>query len=195
MERWARTKYIFDASVANMVIYWVWILTGTAAALASVASMVNMSGFMQLGFLGILLYASAAELWLTVLVRKLQTHPAASHNMSRMVVGGNDKRYKSIIQATLAPSDEHRLDKLEWINLRLLPPMPVFQAMQQALDYLNNSVDPPDKSRDEAKKLFDAKCQGLPQRDDETRDGVWREIDAVWTQRHSLGDKPGYAVV
>jgi hypothetical protein len=195
MERWARTKYIFDASLANKFIYWVWILTGTAAALASVATMVNMSGYMQLGFLGILLYASAAELWLTVLVRRLQTHPAASHDMSRMVVGGNDKRYKSIIQATLAPSDEHRLDKLEWINLRLLPPMKVFKAMQLALDYLNNSVDPPDLRRDGAKNLFDAECRDLPQKDHETRDGIWREIEAVWTRRHSLGVKPGYAVV
>jgi hypothetical protein len=177
---------VFNHNFYNTFIHWFWILTGIAAAFASVACMVNMSGYLQLGFLGILFYSSAAELWLTVLARGLQI--STSHGtISAKGVRMNDKRYKSIIQATLGLHKDHRLDELDWIDLGLLPSMTVFQAMMSTLYYLNN-VDVPKGFGEpsdlvEAKIVFDDGCQSLQTKDFETRDGIWIEIQRVWEQR------------
>jgi hypothetical protein len=193
LERWARTKWVFKDNAHNIFIHWIWILTGTAAAFASVACMVNMSGYLQLGFLGMLLYSSAAELWLTVLAHELQT--VTFHGtLSAKGVKKNDKRYKSIIQATLGLDKDHRLDELRWIDLGLLPPMIVFQAMVSALDHLNNLDAPkgPGVPNDlaESKVVFDNACKNLQEKDFETRDGIWREIQKVWEQRKKEDSQP-----
>jgi len=186
LERWARTKWVFKHNMLNIFIHWIWMLTGTAAAFASVACMVNMSGYLQLGFLGILLYSSAAELWLTVLANEIQTttfHGTLSTKRVKM----NDKRYKSIIQATLGLDKDHRLDKLRWIDLGLLPPMTVFQAMVSTLDHLNNPDGPKGpgvlSNLAKAKIIFDDACKNLQEKDFRTRDGIWIEIQRVWEQR------------
>ena len=188
LELWARTKWVFKHNMLNTFVHWNWILTGTAAAFASVACMVNMSGYLQLGFLGMLLYSSAAELWLTILANDLQT--AAFHGtLSAKMVTMNDKRYKSIIQATLGLDEDHRLDELRWIDLGLLPPMTVFQAMVSTLDYLNN-LDAPKgpgipSNLVEAKAIFDVACKDLQEKDFKTRDGIWIEIQRVWEQHQA----------
>ena len=188
LERWARTKWIFNQSPLNTFTHWTWIITGTAAAFASQACMVNMSGYLQLGFLGMLLYSSAAELWLTVLANELPIdtfHRSLSVKRSEM----NDKKYKSIIQTSLGFDRNHRLEKLRWIELGLLPEMTVFSAMVNTLDYLNNldtQKDPVVSSNIvDAKAIFDHGCTTIPEKDFGTRDGIWLEIRRVWEQRQA----------
>ncbi len=193
LERWARTSWLFTHNTLNTFIHWIWMLTGTAAAFASVSCMVNMSGYLQLGFLGILLYSSAAELWLTVLANELQT-TTFHGTLSTKGVKMNDKRYKSIIQATLGLDKDHRLDELRWIDLGLLPPMIVFQAMVTTLDYLNN-IDGPKCSGVlsdlvKAKVIFDDACKNLEEKDFRTRDGIWIEIQRVWEKRQTESQLP-----
>ncbi|KAI9787830.1 MAG: hypothetical protein M1816_007397 [Peltula sp. TS41687] len=186
MERWARMKWVFNnVSVYNICIHWLWISTGAAAAFTSVACMVNMGGYMQLGFLGLLLYSSAAELWLTILTRKLQTQYADSRDFECVLVGNNEKRYQSIIHATLGLEEEYRLDKMRWINLGLLPSMQIFQAMVNTMDYLNDPANELNSRLVRARDVFDDWCVGMPERDWETRDGIWAEIEKVWNQRNS----------
>ena len=188
LERWARTKWVFNQNSPNTFIHWTWIVTGTAAAFASQACMVNMSGYLQLGFLGMLLYSSAAELWLTVLANELPNdtfNRSCSFKRSEI----NNKRYKSIIQASLGFDQNHRLEKLKWIYLGLLPEMTVFSAMVNTLDYLNNLGVPkgpivPSNIAD-AKAIFDRGCETIPEKDFETRDGIWLEIRRVWEQRQA----------
>jgi hypothetical protein len=188
LERWARTKWVFNQNPINTFVHWAWIITGTASAFASQACMVNMSGYLQLGFLGMLLYSSAAELWLTVLANELPSD-TFHRTLSTERVEVNDKRYKSIIQASLGLDQDHRLDKLRWIDLGLLPEMTVFQAMVSTLDYLNNLDAPKGPALQsnlvEAKAIFDDGCKTIPEKDFGTRDGIWLEIRRVWEQRET----------
>ena len=56
IEAWARIGWSFNKRYST--VHWFWIITGTLAAVASVACMVNMYGALQLGFLGLLIYSS-----------------------------------------------------------------------------------------------------------------------------------------
>ncbi|KAF3225187.1 hypothetical protein TWF191_005477 [Orbilia oligospora] len=62
LERWARETMEFNKTPRIVFLHWFWMISGTMAATASVACMVNMRGYMQLGFLAVLLYSSAAEI-------------------------------------------------------------------------------------------------------------------------------------
>jgi hypothetical protein len=192
LEKWARTKWVFSPkrsdtqSRFDTFAHWIWIATGTAAAFASQACMVNMSGYLQLGFLGMLFYSSVAELWLTVLANELPTD-TFRRSLSTKMAGLNDKRYKSIIQASLGFDQDQRLHKLRWIDLGLLPKMAVFSAMVITLDYLNN-LDTPNgpvvpRNLADAKDIFLKQCGTIPDKDIPTRKGIWDEIENVWLQR------------
>jgi len=198
LEKWARTKWVFSPKRSDTpkrpdtqnrfdtFAHWIWIVTGTAAAFASQACMVNMTGYFQLGFLGMLFYSSVAELWLTVLANELPTDTFHC-SLSTKMAGLNDKRYKSIIQASLGFDRDQRLDKLRWIDLGLLPKMTVFSAMVITLDYLNNPDTPngPVVPRNlaDAKDIFLKECGTTPGKDIPTRNGIWDEIENVWMQR------------
>ncbi|KFY84694.1 hypothetical protein V500_09095 [Pseudogymnoascus sp. VKM F-4518 (FW-2643)] len=168
LERWARTKWVFEPT------------------LASVACMVNMGALLQLAFLGMLLYASAAELWLTVLAHLLQTSSIVSLDLrSTKEVKYNDKRFKSIIQASLGLEKEYRLDKLRWIGLDLLPSTLVFKAMVEVMDFLNGCDE--NNAIVQAEEQFHKRCEEerLTANDIETRDRIWSEVKTVWAQRNA----------
>lgn len=169
-------------------LHWAWMLTGSVAALASVACMVSMGARLQLAFLGMLLYASAAELWLTVLAHLLQTSSIVSLDLrSTKEVKYNDKRFKSIIQASLGLEKEYRLDKLRWIGLDLLPSTLVFKAMVEVMDFLNGCDDDENNAIVQAEEQFHKICEEerLTANDIETRDRIWSEVKTVWAQRNA----------
>lgn len=193
LERGARTKWVFDRPVEDPIrtayhnfLHWAWMLTGSVAALASVACMVNMGARLQLAFLGMLLYASTAELWLTVLAHLLQTSSIVSLDLrSTKEVKYNDKRFKSIIQASLGLEKEYRLDKLRWIGLDLLPSTLVFKAMVEVMDFLNGCNE--NNAIVQAEEQFYKRCEEerLTANDIETMDRIWSEVKTVWAQRNA----------
>lgn len=193
MERWARTTWIFNATLWHKAIHWAWVISGTAAALASIICMVNMNGYLQLVFLGILVYSSVAELWLTALSRQLQPSWLSSVGAcSTSETKRNNKRYKSIIQASLQEKSEFRLDGLDWISLGILPQRDVFEALMITMRYLNGldgdykALSGTTPTIEEAEVKFLDACKGLSATDiggRETRDGILAEIRKVWTTR------------
>jgi hypothetical protein len=184
LEQWARTTWKFKRTALHYVLHWLWIITGTAAALASVACMVNMTGRFQLAFLGTLIYASVGELWLTVVAHRLQTASFATFgSATSQSILLQDKRYKSIIHAALGLDDEHRIDVSSWIDLSLLPRIPIFEAMLDTLDYLNKQTTPQQDTLSDAKQIFDTAAGVTDVKDLETRNGIWNEIRTTWSRR------------
>lgn len=190
MERWARTSWRFvDGKLWNRIVHWSWMVTGLLAALASVANMVNMNGLMQLAFLGVLVYGSVAEVWLTVVDQMFQTGgmsflgPYSTHT-----VAANDKKYKSIIQACLGLDDIHRLGPVTWTELGLLPKRQPFLALEQAIQDLQNAASanggvPEEGHLDAALEEFDLACKDLHQDEVDYRQGIRNEIERVWRER------------
>ena len=129
IEAWARIGWSFDKQYD--IIHYIWIVTGTLAAIASVACMVNMYGALQLGFLGVLIYSSLAEILATRTAGKLQ-HLHRRHARLFPVIH-NATRTQAIIRAALEVDAASSLAGLNWIDLTLLPPMKVFKNMQQLL--------------------------------------------------------------
>jgi hypothetical protein len=195
MERWARTKWIFDNSAKNRVVHWMWVITGSVAALASVTCMVNMTGYCQLGFLAMLGYASIAEIALTVLSRHLQLKSrrfdktvkvmgevGKMGKMGKMGKRGNDKWYKSIIQATIGIDKDHRLDEMKWLEYRLTPSRQPFKGMFEAMEYLNGN-EKVVGVLEEAMKRFEGVCVGLSDKDKKLAEGMREEMRRVWEKR------------
>ncbi|KAF3385484.1 hypothetical protein F1880_001729 [Penicillium rolfsii] len=131
LETWARSTWEYNSSWDKDFRHWLWIITGTLSGIASVACMVNMQGRMQLVFLGVLVYASVAEIGATRIARILQTK--AHGPIAQDFVLQNATRSLSIIQATLTVIPRCRLTGLDWIKMGLLPDMPVFREMQALL--------------------------------------------------------------
>ncbi|OIW26238.1 hypothetical protein CONLIGDRAFT_467072 [Coniochaeta ligniaria NRRL 30616] len=188
MERWARTSWRFSDRPWSRLVHWSWIVTGLFAALASVACMVNMNGYTQLVFLGMLLYGSAAEILLTVVDR---TFESGSNSVlgpySALEVESGDKKYKSIIRASIGIAADYQLGSLSWISLGLLPDRDVFQALEAAVKFLH-SVDatgnmPSEAHLNESLSIYDQRCSEVSQEDRDTRDGIRQEIQSVWRQR------------
>lgn len=105
--------------------------------------MVNMSGKFQLVFLGVLIYSSLAELWLTQSARVIQRKFRESAQLRKVVVlRGNQTRTKAIIRGTLSPAVGGRcsLADLDWIGLKLLPKTPIFTGMQEMLRAISGTA-------------------------------------------------------
>ena len=154
--------------------HWNWIISGTFAAIASVACMVNMGGIMQLAFLGTLAYASIAEICVTFLARRIQ---ASSHDFGgSTIIRDKDKRYKSIIQATIGVDAAYRTTDLNWIEFDLLPGLPAFKAMLATLEYLNK----PGATIEKAEGHFEAACPITP---GALSGDIWAEIQRAWKIR------------
>ncbi|KAJ5698034.1 hypothetical protein N7462_000039 [Penicillium macrosclerotiorum] len=131
LETWARSTWEYNPTRGKDSLHWLWIITGTLSAIASVACMVNMHGSMQLAFLGILVFATVAEIGATRIARILQTK--ARGPIPKAFVRGNSTRSMAIIRATVGVDQKCRLTGLDWISMGLLPDMPVFQEMQVLL--------------------------------------------------------------
>lgn len=196
MERWARTSWRFTD---KKLVHWSWMITGVMAGLASVANMVNMTGYMQLGFLITLVYGSLAELWLTVVDQKFQPGlmsflgPYSTH-----IVAANDKKYKSIIQACLGVDNVHRLGSVPWTALGLLPNREPFLALEQAIQHLHsascaNGGVAEEKFLDEALSEFNSSCKDLHQDEADYSQRIRSEVERVWRERVANQEQPGSA--
>ncbi|UKZ75016.1 hypothetical protein TrVFT333_002688 [Trichoderma virens FT-333] len=190
MERWARTSWWFaDKKLYNRLVHWSWMITGLVAALASVANMVNMTGYTQLGFLGILLYGSLAELWLTVVDQMVQPESMSFLGpYSKHTVTANDKKYKSIIQACLGVDDVHRLGSVPWTKLGLLPNREPFLALEKTIRTLHNVSSENGGVAQERYLIgvlfeFEESCRGLHLAEREYAKGIRDEVERVWRER------------
>lgn len=135
-EAWARVSFDFERTLLNDVVHWTWMLSGTMAAITSVACMVNMGGIMQLVFLGTLIYSSIAEILLDRAAVYVQHQ--INHYATRVLVDNNSTRTMGIVRASLQVQPECRLAGLDWIKLGLLPDQQAFQNMQNVLVWLND---------------------------------------------------------
>lgn len=129
-EHWARQTWQFNKTKSNSFLHWFWILTGSTAAVGSTAAMVNMIATLQLGFLGLLVFCSLAELLLTRVSRELELRPYL-HSID--FLDGNSFRTEAIVRAALEPRESCRLDEIDWIELGRLPDNKVFREMQRML--------------------------------------------------------------
>ncbi|KAH8908611.1 hypothetical protein BR93DRAFT_925703 [Coniochaeta sp. PMI_546] len=204
MERWARTSWRFSGDPWSRLVHWSWIVTGLFAALASVACMVNMNGYTQLVFLGMLLYGSAAEILLTVVDRTLETGSnSVLGPYSALEVEPGDKLYKSIIRASIGIAADYQLGSLSWISIGLLPSRDVFQALEAAVGFLHNvdtnGNNPTEAHLDESLSIYDQRCSNVSQDDQDTREGIREEIQRVWQQRiddtQAAAGEPGHISV
>ncbi|KAJ5096462.1 hypothetical protein NUU61_005818 [Penicillium alfredii] len=145
LEEWARSTWEYDRTWVKDCLHWLWIMSGTLSGIASVACMVNMRGYMQLAFLGTLIYGSLAEIGATRIARILQT--AAHGEVPKATVQDNKYRTEGIIRATLEVDESCRLTNLDWIELGLLPSYPVFHKMQELLRDLSTTQTNEDKTK------------------------------------------------
>jgi hypothetical protein len=139
LEEWARSTWEYDRTWVKDSLHWFWTLSGTFSGISSVACMVNMKGALQLAFLGVLVYSSLAEIGATRIARHLQTK-AHGHIFADQVLN-NKTRSLAIIRATLQITPECRLQGLNWVKMGLLPPMSVFEKMQELLKAISE-IDP-----------------------------------------------------
>ncbi|KAL1954214.1 hypothetical protein VTO42DRAFT_1494 [Malbranchea cinnamomea] len=139
LEEWARCTWKYQSGFIPTCLHWSWMVTGTLAGIASVACMVNMRGYMQLAFLAVLIYSSVAEILAIRISRSLQTN--AKGRIFHSTVLRNKQRTEAIIRATLQIEPKCRLQGLDWIKMRLLPPMDIFKNMQTLLAQINKMQD------------------------------------------------------
>jgi hypothetical protein len=156
MEKWGRLTWEFNQNYINSCLHWFWVITGTLSAISSIACMVNMRGYMQLGFLGLLVYSSLAEILATRVTRILLRHDKGIDASLRVGekrtdasfrVGGkrtdasrereNDTRTQAIIRATVQVDWQFRLVNLDWVALGGLPNELIFKNMVAMLKSIN----------------------------------------------------------
>ncbi|KAL3469589.1 hypothetical protein BJX99DRAFT_251884 [Aspergillus californicus] len=135
MEAWARTTWKYEPTTIQSILHVTFMATGASAAFSSIACMVNMRGYMQLAFLAVLVYATIAEIVATKISRWLQTK--AKGVVPHALLINNEKRTQGIISATVAVQPLCRLEGFDWIAMGLLPDMPAFSAMRDALAEIN----------------------------------------------------------
>ncbi|OKL59292.1 hypothetical protein UA08_05224 [Talaromyces atroroseus] len=135
MEAWARSTWEFNRSLKNSILHWFWTITGTLSAICSVACMVNMLGYMQLAFLGLLVYASLAEIVATRITRILQGEAEALDR--KFLVENNPFRTTGVIRATVEVDKKFRLSALDWVGLKRMPSDQIFRDMQDLLARIN----------------------------------------------------------
>ncbi|KXG51762.1 uncharacterized protein PGRI_091550 [Penicillium griseofulvum] len=150
LEEWARSTWEYDRTWVKDSLHWFWTLTGTFSGISSVACMVNMKGALQLAFLGVLVYSSLAEIGATRIARHLQTK--AHGDIFADPVLNNKTRSLAIIRATLQITPECRLQGLNWVKMGLLPPMSVFEKMQELLKAISDIDQTKENLRDKVKE-------------------------------------------
>jgi hypothetical protein len=137
-EIWARSNWEFRSSLLNNCLHWSWISTGALAAICSVACMVNMRGYLQLAFLGLLLCSSLAEILASRFANQLDAEVLRA---STCLLLESATRIQAIIRATVEVETAFRLQCIDWIGLNLLPPMGTFQRMVSLFAEVNRFQD------------------------------------------------------
>jgi hypothetical protein len=140
-EVWARSNWEFRSSLRNNCLHWLWISTGALAAICSVACMVNMRGYMQLAFLGLLVCSSLADIVASRFANQLD---AEVLNASTCLLLESSTKIQAIIRATVEVDAPYRLQGVDWVELGLLPPLAPFRRMVSVLAQVNefqNSVE------------------------------------------------------
>jgi hypothetical protein len=191
IERWARLKWEFNKGPINNTLHWSWVITGTLAAISSVACMVNMSGAFQIIFLVILAYASIGEIVLQVLSHSLP--PTGFIAEDNAAILNNATRSKAIIRATLGLNEVTRL-KINWLDLKLLPPLPAFRLLQDFLTKMDG-VDwahIPERAEPEIQALqAHIETQNLPVKPKGLCNRVVRELQETITDLTELRTAQG----
>ena len=142
IETWYRTTLQFRRDLIADALHWFWMLTGTLSAISSVACMVNMTGDFQLGFLAVLFYSSIAELWVTQCARRIQRDMRQAAGLGKAtVLTENKSRTEAISRATLGLENECNTKGLDWVGLKLLPQLPIFQNYQILLEALTSDTN------------------------------------------------------
>ncbi|CAG7937467.1 unnamed protein product [Penicillium nalgiovense] len=170
LEEWARSTWEYDRNRGKDFLHWLWTLSGTFSGISSVACMVNMKGALQLAFLAVLVYSSLAEIVATRIARQLQTK--AHGRIYAEKVLNNATRTKAIIRATLQISPKCRLRDLNWVKMGLLPPMRVFEKMQDLLREISDI----DQSIDDLRAAVEKKCDAFIDSVDPSEDKLARRI-------------------
>lgn len=197
LERWARMTWEYKTSPINDLIHWFWVISGTLAAISSVACMVNMRGYMQLAFLGVLAYSSLAEILATRLAGGLQYLVQGSGKTCE--VKNNKTRTQGIIRATVEVGPEFRLTGLDWVKLGGLPDLKIFREMSALLGRINDIQSrstaelEPDFSQ-EIEREFSSFYQSLENPDHPLANRIVSEIrDALTRWRPPPSDRIGEA--
>ncbi|KAL3483442.1 hypothetical protein BJX62DRAFT_220303 [Aspergillus germanicus] len=134
-EAWARSNWAFRNSLLNNCLHWLWISAGALAAIGSVACMVNMRGYMQLAFLGLLLCSSLAEIVASRFHNQLDIEV---FNASTCLLLESTTRIQGIIRATVEVDAAFRLQGVSWIDLGLLPRLGTLERMLSLLAEVNS---------------------------------------------------------
>jgi hypothetical protein len=182
LETWARMAWDFDnAKRRNTFLHWFWILSGTMAAISSLACMVNMNGYLQLGFLGVLLYSSLAEIIITNLGRSLTDR--GFHYGNTCPVIRNETRTKGIIRATIGVQGRCRAKDLHWIDLGLLPPLEIFRSLERLLDILSG-LDPATDEKLTSDAIHEFRVNAA-EKDKGLADRICKEVEGALGERVS----------
>lgn len=180
LETWARTTLQFRGDVLASLLHWFWMISGTLSAISSVACMVNMTGMFQLVFLAVLFYSSVAELSITQTARYIQRELRDSAGLGSVaVLTENPTRTYAIIRTVLGAGNECSLQGLDWVGLRLLPPIPIFVEFQKMLGALACSKGTDiEAALADFRKACDPKGE-LPPKDALLADRIIKEVHEV----------------
>ncbi|GAD91873.1 conserved hypothetical protein [Paecilomyces variotii No. 5] len=197
LERWGRMTWEYRTSPINDLMHWFWVISGTLAAISSVACMVNMRGYMQLAFLGVLAYASLAEILATRLAGSLQYLVQGSGKTCE--VKNNNTRTQGIIRATVEVDPEFRLTGLDWVKLAGLPNLKIFREMIVLLGRINDvqsrsTSELDHKFLEDIEKEFSIFYQSLEHPDHPLANRIVSEVrDALTRRRRPSGNGIGEA--
>ena len=134
LETWARMAWTFQRTKINNTVHWSWMITGFLSAAASVICMVNMRGYLQLAYLGVLLISSGLEILVTIIARNIQHR--AIHYGDACLIRSNDKWSKSVIRAALEVEDRWSLESLPWVEFGRFPDTKVWANLCDLLPEL-----------------------------------------------------------
>ena len=187
IEAWARIGWSFNKK--HSMVHWTWIITGTLAAVASVACMVNMYGALQLGFLAMLIYSSLGEILATRIAGNLQ-HLHKRHARIFPVVH-NTTRTQAIIRASLEVEAASSLAGLNWIDLTLLPRMMVFVNMQNLLKEMSEMPSGMGEDDITSEKILTKLLEGVekesnPDEQQGLAERLMNEIWDAWSEREAI---------
>lgn len=144
LETWARMTWTYQARTLNNAVHWIWMVTGSLSAAASVVCMVNMAGHLQLAYLAVLAISSACEIVITRIVRHVQR--VAIHHGDARNIFANDKWSQAVIRSALEVDDRWSLDELPWLEFGFFPDRPAFRNLCALLPKLRTGVVPSEKS-------------------------------------------------
>ena len=156
MEAWARVAWTFERTAMNKAVHWSWMITGSLSAVTSVVCMVNMRGYLQLAYLGILSISSIFDILVTIIARAIQLR-AIRYGDNRIIRSSDNKWTSSVIRAALEVEDRWSLQDLPWIELGLLPDTELWTNFCELLPQLRNLGHPMARAA-----IYDRLSQNIP---------------------------------